>query len=346
MEDQLYMHRCLELARLGKGYVAPNPMVGAVIIHGTKIIGEGWHKAYGQAHAEVNAIASVENVSLLPQSTMYVSLEPCSHLGKTPPCTDLIIKQGIKKVVIGCVDTHVKVSGSGIACLRTAGIDVKIGVLEKECRHLNRRFFTFHEKQRPYVILKWAQSQDGFMDVIRTDNHRGIYWITRPETKRLSHTWRAEQDAILVGKNTVINDNPQLTVREAIGKNPIRIVLDSNNSVSPRAAIFSHEAPTWIVNKTRSEVNGHIEWIQLDELTPQSILAMLHRRTIQSLIVEGGCSVLQSFIDADLWDEARILIGTHSLKDGLSAPKLTQPKHTSYFFGQDEVMFFYRTNEG
>lgn len=327
MNDAFYIQRCIDLALKGKGNTAPNPMVGAVIVHDGVIIGEGFHKQYGEAHAEVNAVNSVKDQSLLPESTIYVSLEPCAHFGKTPPCSDLIVHHRFKRVVVGCIDTFSEVSGKGIQRIRTAGIEVTTGVLEQECRELNKRFFTFHEQKRPYIILKWAQTPDGFMDQKRTPDAVGINWITQPETKQLVHQWRTEEAAILVGKQTATNDNPRLTAREATGKNPVRILLDSNLEVPENAAIFSKEAPTLVFNLQKSGRKDTIEWIRLEKIIPETILPALFEKNIQSVIIEGGKTVLESFIAANLWDEARILIGTENFREGLTAPEL--PPHQS-----------------
>ena len=232
MEHEKFMQRCLELAAIGSGYVAPNPMVGCVIVANDLIIGEGYHRIFGGPHAEVNAFDEVENEDLLSSATLYVSLEPCSHFGKTPPCVDLIISKKIQRVVIGCRDSNPAVSGKGIDRLKRAGIEVIEGVLENECRWLNKRFFTFHERQRPYIVLKWAQTQDGYIDRIRGEASSGINWVTSETTKSLVHKWRSEEQSILVGRNTIINDNPSLTVREYDGRNPIRIVIDSQLQIS------------------------------------------------------------------------------------------------------------------
>ena len=336
------MRRCIELARLGQGLVAPNPMVGAVIVCDDKIIGEGFHQRYGEAHAEVNAINAVQDKSLLKNSTIYVSLEPCSHFGKTPPCSDLIVEMGIPKVIIGCKDIHTKVSGKGIEKLIKAGIDVQIGILEKECRELNKRFFTFHERQRPYVILKWAQTKDGYLDKIRDSEEQGVNWISAPETKALVHKWRSEEQSILVGRKTVQNDNPSLTVREFSGMNPIRIIIDSQLQLSEELNIFSDDAPTIIFNRSRNEVKGMIEWIKISETNTELILEELYKRNILSVFVEGGSRTLQYFIFGNVWDEARVIVGNTLFGEGTKAPTINKVPAYSYQFSTDTVYHYFR----
>ncbi|MBI1838128.1 MAG: bifunctional diaminohydroxyphosphoribosylaminopyrimidine deaminase/5-amino-6-(5-phosphoribosylamino)uracil reductase RibD [Flavobacteriia bacterium] len=338
--NEIYMQRCIDLARLGEGNVAPNPMVGAVIVWKDKIIGEGYHQKYGNAHAEVNAIQAVEDKNLLKEATMYVSLEPCAHFGKTPPCANLIVKHQLKKVVIGCVDTFSSVSGKGIKILQNAGIEVQIGVLEQECRELNKRFFTFHEKKRPYIILKWAQSKDGFMDKNRNENDKGVFWISAPETQVLVHQWRADEHSILVGRKTVEIDNPSLTVREVSGKNPIRIVIDSQLKSAIDSNIFGEEAPTIVLNKIKTEIKGNLEWIKLAELDTASILAALHERNIQSVFIEGGSKTLQHFLIDNVWDEARVIVGETIFKDGLKAPKIAMIPQDSFRFSKDRILIY------
>ncbi len=293
------MQRCIDLARLGAGNVAPNPMVGSVIVCDDKVIGEGFHQIYGEAHAEVNALKNVQDKSLLSKSTIYVSLEPCAHFGKTPPCADLIIENRFKRVVIGCSDSFVEVSGKGVQKLKDAGIEVTIGVLEKECRELNKRFFTFHEKKRPYIVLKWAQTKDGFIDKKRSDSIQEINWISAPETKLLVHKWRSEEQGILVGKNTILKDNPTLTVREIEGINPVRIILDSQLELKNSTKVFNSESPTIIFNLIKDEKNDNLEWIKLSDMHVLSILDALYKKNIQSVFIEGGALTLQSFIDSD-----------------------------------------------
>jgi diaminohydroxyphosphoribosylaminopyrimidine deaminase/5-amino-6-(5-phosphoribosylamino)uracil reductase len=320
------MQRCLDLAALGMGSVSPNPMVGAVIVHDGRIIGEGYHQKYGEAHAEVNAVnqvlANFENGGdLLKQSTIYVSLEPCAHYGKTPPCADLIIKHGIPKAVVGCRDPFDQVDGKGIEKLKDAGIDIIVGVLEGECKWLNRRFFTRVQQQRPYIILKWAQTDDGFF---APDDSTQL-WITGPESRKLVHQWRSEEDAILVGKNTVAIDNPQLNVRYGEGRSPKRVVIDRRLELDKSLNVFDQSVETLIFNEVKMDVEGNIKYIALedfDRFVPQYILYQLYLQDIQSIIIEGGAYTLNSFIAAGLWDEARIFTGNSSLTKGIKAPQI------------------------
>lgn len=340
--DEKYMHRCLQLAALGKGNVAPNPLVGAVIVHNDRVIGEGYHQRYGEAHAEVNAINSVEDPSLLSKSTIYVTLEPCAHFGKTPPCADLLAHHQFKKVVIGCVDTFSKVSGMGIQRLMKAGIDVKVGVLENECRTMNRYFFTYHEQKRPFIHLKWAQTPNGYID-----NSRGtigeVNWISAPETQVKTHILRASVQAILVGKNTVLQDNPSLTVRAVDGKNPIRIVLDSDLSLSREFRVFNDEARTIVLNLKEDFDDGNCIGVRLDERSPKKIIEALYDQGIQSVLIEGGKSTLASFLQERLWDEAMVIVGQHPFEDGVSAPALQGiPSSSESFFGDT---IYYYTNQ-
>lgn len=317
-----FMRRCLQLAEQGLGNVSPNPMVGSVIVHQGKIIGEGYHREYGNSHAEVEAIASVKDQKLLENSTLYVNLEPCAHHGKTPPCADLIIEKKIPHVVIGTLDPNELVAGKGVERLRSNGLEVVTNVLQEECRYMNRRFFTFHQKKRPYIILKWAQTRDGFIDKIR-EGKKGINWITGLEAQRLSHVWRSQESAILVGKNTVINDNPSLTVRNIKGKNPVRIVLDSLASLEDSYQVFDDSAKTIMYNTIGSEmVTDTYEKVKLTNQmnTLDEIVFDLHRRNIQSLIVEGGAFTLQAFINLGFWDEARVFTGDAEFENGLKAP--------------------------
>ena len=314
------MKRCIELASKGIGHVSPNPLVGSVIVYNGKIIGEGYHQNYGKAHAEVNAIASVKDKNFLPKSTLYVNLEPCSHFGKTPPCANLIIEHKIPKVVIGSIDSFSKVSGKGIDRMKNAGIEVEVGVLEKESRELNKRFFTFQEKKRPYIILKWAESKDGY---IAPKNQTAPFWMTSSESKKLVHKWRAEETAILVGRVTAEKDNPSLTAREVEGENPIRIVIDKDLKLSTDLNLFNNDAKTIVFNAIKSEENDTNRFIKIDfNILIKSILNELYKQNIQSVIIEGGSKTIQSFIDENMWDETRIFTTKKELKDGVKAPNI------------------------
>lgn len=342
------MQRCLDLAYLGKGNASPNPMVGSVIVYKDRIIGEGFHRKYGEAHAEVNAISSVKEKNLLTQSTLYVNLEPCAHHGKTPPCSDLIIEMKIPKVVIGCVDSFAKVAGKGIEKMRKAGIEVIVGVLEEESRNLNKRFFTFHERKRPYIILKWAETVDGYIDIDRTQNTPvGINWITQANLRVPVHKWRAEESAIMIGRNTAHNDNPSLNTRDWKGSNPVRVMLDKDLEIK-ELKIFDGSIPTLIFSNRNYPASENLEFIKIDtevdkEVLPQ-ILDELYNRNIQSLIVEGGGQLLQSFIDQNRWDEARVLIGETSFGKGVKAPVLGLQRQHSFQFHSDWVYFFKNYN--
>lgn len=340
--DQLYMQRAIDLARLGSGKVAPNPMVGAVIVLNDRILGEGYHKVFGESHAEVNAIEQVKDKTQLKEATIYVTLEPCAHQGKTPPCADLLVRHQLKRVVIGCMDPFSKVNGKGVEILQKAGIQVETGVLEKECRELNKRFFTFHERQRPYVILKWAQTKDGFLDKTRVENETGINWITAPETKVLVHKWRSEEQSILVGRKTVQNDDPSLTVRELSGNNPIRVIIDSQLKLSPDLNVFSDDAPTLIFNRVKNEIKGNNEWIKISETNTELILNELFKRNVQSVFVEGGSRTLQYFIFGNVWDEARVIIGDIHFGSGKRAPIISKAPSETFPFGKDQVYIYFR----
>jgi diaminohydroxyphosphoribosylaminopyrimidine deaminase/5-amino-6-(5-phosphoribosylamino)uracil reductase len=342
-----YMRRCLELAKNGLGTTYPNPMVGSVIVCDGKIIGEGWHKKSGEPHAEVNAVNSVRDKSLLKRSTIYVSLEPCSHFGKTPPCCDLIIASKIPNVVIGTVDSNVKVAGNGIKKLVEAGAKVTLGVLETECKELNKRFFTFHEKQRPYVILKWAESMDGFIapsKILRkalNDNEQKPVWITTDFSRQLVHKWRSEEQAILVGTQTIIDDNPKLDVRNWTGKNPVRIVLDQNNRIPKDSHIYDNQVNTIIFSNSsiaNTAENTIFEFIDFKQNVAEQILNVLYKHQIQSVIIEGGSRTLQTFIDENLWDEARVFIGSNSFENGIKAPVLALKNIEKHTIGNDSLL--------
>lgn len=337
------MGRCLELARSGLGSVAPNPMVGSVIVHRDTVIGEGYHQEYGKAHAEVNAINSVKNTDLLPHSTLYVNLEPCCHFGKTPPCTDLIIEKRIPHVVIGSVDPYDAVAGKGIARLRNHGIKVDVGILRNAALNLNKRFFTFHQKKRPYIILKWAQTADAFIDIERLPGTPARpTWITSEKLRMLVHKWRAEEQAIMVGTITALKDNPRLNVRDWSGRQPTRIVLDENLTLSSSLALFDNTQTTLVFNQLKNENSALTQWIKTDFANPaflQNILGVMAEKGLQSLIVEGGQKLLQTFISNDLWDEARIFQGNKFFVNGLRAPALPMDKFLQVYIGS-EVLYY------
>ncbi|MGP1421627.1 MAG: bifunctional diaminohydroxyphosphoribosylaminopyrimidine deaminase/5-amino-6-(5-phosphoribosylamino)uracil reductase RibD [Tannerella sp.] len=319
--DEKYMARCLTLAAAGAGMVSPNPMVGAVVVHRGHIIGEGYHRQFGGAHAEVHAIASVRDETLLRDSTLYVSLEPCSHHGKTLPCTELIIRKRIPRVVIACIDPFPAVSGRGVQKLKEAGIDVKTGVLEKEALYLNRFFMTAQTHRRPYIILKWAQSADGFLDRIRTDASMPAVRLSCATTVRMVHKLRSEVDAIMVGTRTVYLDNPSLTVRHWAGKHPVRVLSDRSLRVPTSATLFDGTIRTLVYNAKKSGVEGQTEYLPLDLTIPiiPQILQSLHEKRIQSLLVEGGALLHRRFMESGLWDEARIETTPAVLGSGVKA---------------------------
>lgn len=335
-EEERYIARCIQLAKNGQCHVSPNPMVGAVIVHNGKIIGEGYHVRYGEAHAEVNAINSVKDQSLLKDATIYVNLEPCSHYGKTPPCADLIIKKKISKAVIGCLDPFSKVAGEGVQKLRDVGIEVTVGVLENECKDLNKKFITSQTKQRPYILLKWAESADGYIDIHRVNGKPTI--LSTPLTSMLAHKKRSEVDGIMVGTNTALLDNPSLNVRNWHGKNPIRIILDKCLRLPEGLQLFNStdNIKTLCFTSKVRPINKNTEYIKIDyknNILPQ-IMNILYARGIQSILVEGGSILLQSFIDQSLWDEAHIEKSLIILHEGVKAPKLfeTEKLHEGYFF--------------
>ena len=321
--DEKYMARCIELAKKALGNTYTNPMVGSVIVHNGKIIGEGYHKICGEAHAEVNAVNSVKDKSLLKESTIYVSLEPCSHVGKTPACSTMIIENKIPNVVVGTIDSFAKVSGNGIKMLEKAGINVKVGILEKECRDLNKRFFTFHEKKRPYIILKWAQTKDGFIDINRSNKLQKAEWITNELSRILVHKWRTEEQAIMVGTSTAEQDNPSLNVRNWTGKNPIRVTIDRELKLSENLNILDDTIKTIVFTEKQTENKVNIDYIKIDfsKNVLSQIFHELYLLEIQSIIIEGGEVLLNSIITENLWDEARVFIGNKTFCDGVKAPK-------------------------
>jgi diaminohydroxyphosphoribosylaminopyrimidine deaminase/5-amino-6-(5-phosphoribosylamino)uracil reductase len=343
-----YIRRCIEIGKNGLGTTAPNPMVGCVIVYNERIIGEGFTSLYGGNHAEINALNSVADKSNLRESILYVTLEPCSHFGKTPPCADAIVKHQIPKVVIGTIDTHSKVAGKGIEKLKDAGCEVIVGVLEDECKAHHKRFFTFHNKQRPYMILKWAETADGFI-APKTKKEQKPFWITNEISRQLVHKWRAEEQAILVGTNTVIADNPSLTVRDWVGKNPIRVVLDREMKLFKDHSIFDNSTETILISSREKVIDSKndakkrnpnmynpeiaagdsdglrfefIDWSESNHIAKQ-ICKLLHKRQINSVIIEGGRQTLQTFIDENLWDETRVFTGSSNFIDGVKAPKFS-----------------------
>ncbi len=351
--DEIFMARCLELARCGEGSVSPNPMVGAVVVHDGKIIGEGYHIKHGQAHAEVNAIAAVKDKSLLPESTIYVNLEPCSHFGKTPPCADLIKDMRIPRVVVASTDPNPLVAGRGVDTLRKAGRDVTVGVLEQEALELNRRFYTFHTQKRPYIILKWAQTLDGYIDAIRKEGDPiAPIWITNELSRRLVHKWRSDEQAIMVGTNTVEKDNPKLNVRDWSGSSPLRVVLDRKLRLPASSSVYDGSVPTLVFmgnNASASQRKPELQSIpELELLTidfaksiEQQVLTELYQRGVLSVIVEGGAALINNFVRKNLWDESRIFVGNTFFGDGVKAPNLTGELYSYDEIG-DSKLFTYR----
>lgn len=346
--DEFYIKRCIELAKNGLGTTYPNPLVGSVIVHNNEIIGEGWHKKSGEAHAEVNAIAAVKDKSLLSKSVIYVSLEPCSHFGKTPPCCNLIIENKIPNVIIGTIDPNNKVAGKGVERLKAAGINVTVGVLENECNELNKRFFTFHNKKRPYIILKWAESGDGFIAPLgilrKAQNDKAPVWLSNDFSRQFVHKWRSEEQAILVGTQTVLDDNPKLDVRDWKGKNPIRIVLDKSLKIPSDFNINNATSKTIFITEQENLIpidNRIFENAIFDNLLPNKILEILYQYDIQSVIIEGGRQTIQTFIDANLWDEARVFKSETILIEGTKAPKITLKSSKKQVVLEDEFLTYF-----
>ncbi|WP_343604518.1 bifunctional diaminohydroxyphosphoribosylaminopyrimidine deaminase/5-amino-6-(5-phosphoribosylamino)uracil reductase RibD [Fluviicola sp.] len=340
--DEQYMQRALQLARLGGVSVAPNPLVGAVIVYQDQIIGEGYHQQFGEAHAEVNAVNSVENRALLEHATIYVTLEPCSHFGKTPPCADLLVRSKFKRVVIAQIDPFSEVAGRGIEKLQQAGIQVDCGILEQEAKELNKRFMTFHTKKRPFVTLKWAQTRDGFIDRDRSaENQTGINWISQPETQVITHQLRTTEQAILVGWKTVQNDNPSLTARAFAGKNPIRIVIDPELKAPQQATLFTDGQKTIVFNRLEEKTRDSVHYLKLDDFSPEAILAALYRLQISSVLIEGGTFTLTQFIESGLWDEALVITGQNEFGVGIKAPVLAKTADHQTSFGQDVLHYFH-----
>jgi diaminohydroxyphosphoribosylaminopyrimidine deaminase/5-amino-6-(5-phosphoribosylamino)uracil reductase len=340
INHEKYIKRCLQIAKNGIGFARPNPSVGAVVVYNDKIIGEGFTSAYGKNHAEVNAINAVKEKSLLKEATIYVTLEPCSHYGKTPPCADLIVKHGLKNVVIGCVDSNSLVAGKGIERLKRAGINVVVGVLENEWRKDHKRFFTVQEKKRPHIILKWAETKAGFIAPVTKESRKPV-WITNSYSQQLVHQWRGEEHAILVGTNTVISDNPMLNIRSWSGQNPVRIVLDKSLRIPASAKVFDGSVKTIVVTGEKeknsdvkhSETSKNLVFEAID-FSPSGVeekgvgiqlCEVLQKHQIQSVIIEGGTQTLQTFIDENLWDEARVFVGDTEFKEGVKSPVFDVP---------------------
>ncbi|MDD3079611.1 MAG: bifunctional diaminohydroxyphosphoribosylaminopyrimidine deaminase/5-amino-6-(5-phosphoribosylamino)uracil reductase RibD [Paludibacter sp.] len=346
-KDILYMQRCLQLASMGVGYVSSNPMVGAVLVVGDEIIGEGYHKKYGHPHAEPNAINSVKNKELLKTATLYVSLEPCSHYGKTPPCANLIVASGIPRVVIGTLDPNPKVSGRGIEILKAAGIQVKTGVLEKECRELNKRFFIYQKEKRPFVLLKWAQTKDGFLDKTRKSHEEPPLKISNQITGRLTHKMRSENQSILVSTNTVVLDNPSLTVRNWSGRDPIRVTIDRTGKIPVSHNLKNGLIPTLIFTEEEKESNKNVEYIKInfDANCLKTILNELFKRNINSVLVEGGAKILNSFIQQGLWDEANVEISEQIVCEGVKAPELKIEPFTYEVYDKHQWIHFINTKK-
>lgn len=341
--DEFYMSRCLQLASMAEGHTYPNPLVGSVIVHNGCIIGEGYHRKAGEPHAEVNAIQSVKDHSLLKDATIYVSLEPCAHFGRTPPCSLLIIEKKIPRVVVGCVDTFSEVAGRGIAMLQQSGVSVTVNVLEQECREINRRFFTFFEKKRPYIILKWAQTLDGLIDIDREQQSWGTpTWITNQQALREVHRMRAREQSILVGYQTALKDNPSLTVRHWVGHQPLRIVLDRDGSLPANLQLFDQQHPTLVVTEKKEPSRNNLNYLTLEynqHLIP-TLLRQLYAMGIQSLIVEGGAKTLNQFVEAQLWDEAHVYVGEKWFGKGVQAPQLNANRVSTTHFDESKLFVF------
>lgn len=346
IDDEKYMRRAIHLAKLGELNASPNPMVGAVVVHEGKIIGEGYHRKCGTAHAEVNAINSVADKTLLAESTIYVTLEPCSHFGKTPPCCDLIIAKKLKKVVVGMVDPFSKVSGRGISKIKEAGIDVEVGVLEKECRELNKKFIKAHTEKRPYVLLKWAQTADGYMGKLENDRPAPLF-VSTPLTRLIVHRERACYDAIMVGAGTVNSDNPSLSVRYYAGNNPLRVILSAGMHISADSRIFKDGIKTVIYTLADSKTieSNNVEYVTISdrETAVDEILADLYSRNVISLMVEGGLEILKEFISKDIWDEVRIEKNTECAGSGIKAPKVSGILNNVENHAQNKIYHIFRS---
>jgi diaminohydroxyphosphoribosylaminopyrimidine deaminase/5-amino-6-(5-phosphoribosylamino)uracil reductase len=330
LHDELFMRRALELASLGLGAVSPNPLVGCVIVHNNRIIGEGWHQKFGDAHAEVNAIAAVSEKSLLKEATAFVNLEPCSHYGKTPPCADMLVHHHIKKVVVANIDPNPMVTGNGVRKLREAGIEVISGVLQEEGKFLNRRFFKFMEEKRPFIVLKWAETSDGFM---AHENYESK-WISNEYSRQLVHKWRTEEDAVMVGTRTAQHDNPKLSVRDWSGRNPLRVVFDRFLRLSDNLNLFDRSQPTLCYNLLRHEEHENLILVRLNEENFwQEMIHDLYKRNIQSVMIEGGTQTLETFIHSGWWDEARVFRSQRSFEKGIRAPL-----HSGHLVSEERIL--------
>jgi diaminohydroxyphosphoribosylaminopyrimidine deaminase/5-amino-6-(5-phosphoribosylamino)uracil reductase len=343
MEHTAWMHRCLQLAGHGAGQVAPNPLVGAVLVQGEQVLAEGWHRAHGGPHAEVECLRAFGDRPVPADAVLYVSLEPCSHTGLTPPCADLLIRRGVRTVVVGCSDPDPRVGGRGIARLREAGVNVMNDVLRDECRWTNRRFITAMEQQRPYIILKWARSSDGYLDQ-HPRKERGVQRICGFATDILVHRWRSEEQAILAGSRSVVNDDPRLDVRHVAGRSPLRVVLDRRNTVPSSSHVLDGRTPTLLFTGSKRDI-GHVEQVVLPPgSNPMEwICTELHRRRIRSLLVEGGGELHGHFIKEDLWDEAREIVGTPLFLRGTAAPHLRMQPQRTFTSGNDRIYLYTRT---
>jgi len=347
-DGSVFMKRCLELAANGLGQVSPNPMVGAVLVCDGKIIGEGWHQFYGKSHAEVNAIEDCKKnglENLMSRSSLYVNLEPCNHFGKTPPCTDLILENKIPEVVIGMRDPNPNVEGEGMLKLRNAGVQVEENLLKTACEELNRRFITYQTRQRPYIIIKYAQSLDGFIAPLASDGK--IHWISNTYSRQLVHKWRSEEDSVMAGYHTVLKDNPQLTVRSWSGRNPVRIVVDDHLTLPPESLVFNGDSPTLLFNTVKDEHSRNVEYIKYNpaESLPAQVCKLLRSKNIQSVILEGGVRLIQKFVNEGIWDEARILTAPHNLEQGISAPLISGTLVAQDLI-QDDELHIWRNPEG
>ncbi|TAH21450.1 MAG: bifunctional diaminohydroxyphosphoribosylaminopyrimidine deaminase/5-amino-6-(5-phosphoribosylamino)uracil reductase RibD [Cytophagales bacterium] len=343
-KDILYMNRALELALSGRGLVSPNPMVGCVIVHEDKIIGEGYHKRFGEPHAEVNAINAVADKELLKEATLYVNLEPCSHFGKTPPCADFIIRHQLKKVVVANLDTNPLVAGKGIQKLRNAGIEVQVGVQEKEGKNLNKRFFTFVQRMRPFIVLKWAETADGFVAHENYDSK----WISNSLSRKLVHKWRSEEDAVMIGTNTAFYDNPILNVRDWVGRNPVRVVIDKDLRLPITLHLFDHSQPTICYNTLKDNVTPNLEYIKIKDGKSESyrflpqVIENLHAKRFQSVMVEGGSGIINSLLADDLWDEIRVFRSAICFGKGIKAPQIRGVLFDKEHLQGDDLLIYRR----